>query len=799
MTTFIKKKLKDREGNYLVTPSSADIVYCSDGETVATKLRKVENDEFSPTITQMSGVSKVGVGEDIDISDNTQEGYLKSAILKGQTLVNIAPNMTQSSLTSGTHPWKFSGSGMVVGSASDNKLKISTTIDGSMIVSGEVPNTMKPSTKYYVQVEVKNNSDHNLYFYKVSTQSINLTTGLNKFIITTVGDFNVNHMGIAMGNTGSVKSGTEFEFSNLMIIEYQEGMENWDIPYFEGMQSVRMPVLTTTGKNLFDLSKAQLGYITSDGNINPNGINNFYSDYISIKPNTDYTFFKVGGHQSTLTFTYYDKNKNFISFNSTMNRSTSPSNAKFLIVHTQWVGSGAVDFNDVKLMIVEGQVKPTTYEPYKSNILTTAGKNLFNMNRPYDAITDSQATVVQDTDQITVSSAESGAYVSANFILNKDFFAGKTVTGSCLYESDEKDIGTVQITYQDGNGEHHYQWIKTPRTFTFPNSFIGDVMLSVTANNTNTPQSNTVTVKNIQLELGSTATSYEPYSEVELCGIDDVQDELNLITGELTENVKKMTLNGSENWTLSGTYSNYIELVGIGKLQHSTVGFCDKLPTVKIGSSSENNPVGFTMVNHDGVRLKPLEGNDNSLEDYKQWLKENPVTIYFLPQQKSIKTVDLTPGGTNPTTKPYVWKDGHIQLSSEEGSLLPTLDYSVTTSRGGQILENTKHIAKQDKRIYDLEMLMISSSVEDAYQRLLLQNDVQVMSRMDETHLNPMRYYMLTRLIEEKMYEETDILNKLDTFFLYGDISSDQYFELMDKIFNLEEEIYEDEEHSEEK
>ena len=94
MTTFIKKKLKDREGNYLVTPSSADIVYCSDGETVATKLRKVENDEFSPTITQMSSVSKVGVGEDIDISDNTQEGYLKSAILSGNTLVNLSENLT---------------------------------------------------------------------------------------------------------------------------------------------------------------------------------------------------------------------------------------------------------------------------------------------------------------------------------------------------------------------------------------------------------------------------------------------------------------------------------------------------------------------------------------------------------------------------------------------------------------------------------------------------------------------------------------------------------------------------------
>ena len=197
-----------------------------------------------------------------------------------------------------------------------------------------------------------------------------------------------------------------------------------------------------------------------------------------------------------------------------------------------------------------------------------------------------------------------------------------------------------------------------------------------------------------QLEEGSTATTYEPYKsnilscneEVTLRGIGDVKDELNLITGELTENVKKMTLNGSENWTLSGTYSNYIELVGIGKLQHSTVGFCDKLPTVKIGSSSENNPVGFTMVNHDGVRLKPLEGNDNSLEDYKQWLKENPVTIYFLPQQKSIKTVVLSDNVV------YSYKDTtHYTCSSEDGSLLPTLTIEEGVKYKAIIKPSTKY------------------------------------------------------------------------------------------------------------
>ena len=35
-----------------------------------------------------------------------------------------------------------------------------------------------------------------------------------------------------------------------MIIEYQEGMENWDIPYFEGMASCKTPILHTVGKNV---------------------------------------------------------------------------------------------------------------------------------------------------------------------------------------------------------------------------------------------------------------------------------------------------------------------------------------------------------------------------------------------------------------------------------------------------------------------------------------------------------------------------------------------------------------------
>ena len=36
---------------------------------------------------------------------------------------------------------------------------------------------------------------------------------------------------------------------NLVCIEYQEGMENWDIPFFEGMTSVETPVLTSSNED----------------------------------------------------------------------------------------------------------------------------------------------------------------------------------------------------------------------------------------------------------------------------------------------------------------------------------------------------------------------------------------------------------------------------------------------------------------------------------------------------------------------------------------------------------------------
>lgn len=93
-------------------------------------------------------------------------------------------------------------------------------------------------------------------------------------------------------------------------------------------------------KNLFDKSKVNTSYLSSDGTISSTSSSNLwrYSDYIEIKPNTSYI---TSGITSGITSSgsspsrcYYDKNKNFISGEKHSNHnpiiSVSPNNAYYM-------------------------------------------------------------------------------------------------------------------------------------------------------------------------------------------------------------------------------------------------------------------------------------------------------------------------------------------------------------------------------------------------------------------------------------------------------------------------------------
>ena len=477
------------------------------------------------------------------------------------------------------------------------------------------------------------------------------------------------------------------------------------------------------------------------------GANSFLNFECTLLPNTKYlTFFEFEGRGASIQFGTRPANGVWDSAHVVTTDGicktvvTTGSDSKWLsfIVPNS---SSVTDYVKIsRIMIIPYQEGMENWDiPYfegmqsvRMPVLTTTGKNLFDMNRPYDAITDSQATVVQDTNQITVSSADSGTYVSANFILDKDFFAGKTVTGSCLYESDIKDIGTVQINYQDDNGDHHYQWIKTPKTFTFPNNFIGDVMLCVSANNTGTPQSNTVTVKNIQLELGSSVTPYyEPHKsniltvneDVELGSVGEVKDELDLLTGKITQRTD----------------------------------------------------------------IRPYQESDESDSEV---LTDMTNTRYKLAQEV-VKTVDLSDNvvySYGSTT--------HYSCSSEEGSLVPTLSVKVPTDVQATIAQQRNTIqalesenealkdglieANQYRADGDMDLLSNQWDIDFRLFEIEMVLDVPMMAtfKLKETDIMS-RFLQAKTLILGGRYERSKMEYQLKRYLEAGQLTQEEYDELI--------------------
>lgn len=525
-----------------------------------------ENDTYTPTIAVKNKSSvKVGEGDGVDYSANVMDGHVKSAILKGQTLVNLLNDYNngqyRSSLVGETDFVTFFN-------MNDKKVYFDTAHENG-------------SYKRSFIVE-----PHSIYTMQLSPQE--------KFRL-----INLN------GGHGW----TSENYAECKVVMLKGDYTNVDIPYFTGMQSVKMPVLTT-----YNLKR-----IIDFGNI-----------------------------------TY-----------------TTPSTRK------------------VKVTLSENTVTVTDI----SNTSWTRA----------------------DSEKIQLESNEK-----------------YTIAYDIEQHSDNTEFGT-RILDSTGNA---ISVGDNKKTYTFTTPSDGIIKVSFYANLTNVINKKVVTYKNINLVKGTTA---KPLTEsfksniltvnedVELGSVGEVKDELDLLTGKITQRTD----------------------------------------------------------------IRPYQEGDESNSEV---LTDMTNTRYKLAQEV-VKTVDLMPSGTHPSTTPYCWKNGHIQLSSS--GLLPNLEYSVVTSRAGQINQNATMIVKNDKRIFDLEILLAGGLVNTTYQALTLQNQVETglskVSLSSEKEPDYLLYHMIMKLIEEKAYKLDDLTEKVSVFYLYEKLSDEQFETIYSALYPfVEDEIIEE-------
>ena len=449
---------------------------------------------------------------------NTLERQVKSAILKGQTLVNISKFESNIEKTS-------TGASQVISSNDVTMLKTSATYTFIYWIESTSGTSVS-------NITTLDGSDTQMFDRKILQSSGNLESNFILKFSQTSRDF-TGHYGLKFSAlNGSVK------LVKSVILEGD--YTNVDIPYFEGMQSVKLPVLKTTGKNLFD---------------------------------------------GELIDGYYDA-----SFDNKL------------------IGDKTV-YRSIKVYLKRG-----TYT--------------LSFDQPVRLVREIKDGVYSHTNN---------DYLNYTFTTETD--------------------GLYGLSFR-----------KTDHT--------------------------TFDLVNIQLEANSTATSYEPFKsniltvneDVVLRGIKDVRDELDLLTGEVTERIGEIVLDENvmgNNGIVQGTLRRFD--IKLDK-QISEKIISDKLPVGKWNFNITNNTTyEFIAYYNPTTILVGIESSKLSTQDLnglRLYLQQNPITLQYQLATESIKTVALTIKDHNGQSVEHLksFNGGtHVYTSSLDGSLVPSVDISVET------------------------------------------------------------------------------------------------------------------------
>lgn len=396
------------------------------------------------------------------------------------------------------------------------------------------------------------------------------------------------------------------------------------------------------GRNLYNASTAtQYRDITSDGTIaNSESASHYASDYMPIVSGQTYHQTNTGDWLG-IGNAFYDASKNFLAFISGNNIIkngyvfTAPPNAAY--VRATAVGD---DFQ-----LERGSVA-TPYVPYGHVGMEVQGKNLLQ--------------------NIATSKVDGGV----TFTVNKDgsVTANGTATGTLYYRVSSSLNIVVGNKYtlsgcpSGGSGEKYWLYVYTgvQNAFDFGNGFtftatrdtaFVDIVIKpgfVCNNLTFYPQ----------LELGPTATEYQPYFEPTCTPIplpsrgwvgslpDGTADVLTLdgagkVTWELKD--EEVVLDGSsdEGWNASGNYMStgggfyqlYIpRYVAKSTAENHNPGLmCEEASWAELGASTDNTGKIGCMETASGstFRFRLYEESSQNLNNFRAYLAEHPITCMF--------------------------------------------------------------------------------------------------------------------------------------------------------------------------
>lgn len=623
----------------------SDHVSLSNGMDIDTMIRQ---DVSMPTVTHEDLSFKVGVG-DQDVSSAIVDSSVAEMTIKGQTYQNILPEPSTHVLTNNKEMFK-------VNEGLDPNVEIVDGVSKSAILKGQtlvnlltyfMPNVIYLDSQYRIRFSDVGNFDK-ITIVNKNSKTIKFAYYTNNWRAYEIPAFNnvlveipkevTGYNILALDTFGWDSTNYREAIDNIVLLHGD--YTNQDIPYFEGMQSVQMPVLTTVGKNLLNLSPDTLERITINGSTGVITKNNTRctTKYIKATPKDD-LFLKRFNTDYKVGVRYYH-NDNLV--NRELNSYGSPITDGNIRV-------GSNDYyNQIRLIFTkkdDSEVTPQEvssqqimltnsrddiFEPYKTNILSCQLAPLNQSMFEQGTFAESTPPNTQSYESIKLGSE----HLYTTRIRTKGTY--KVVQGA-TYEVQLNDGYGIFVCYCK-NGLYSAtvnRWLDGTRlTFTVPNDC--DEMffaLRKTDNSAITPSDYPL----IGLKI---------HQEVVLRSLPNgVKDTLNLNTGEYVQRIGEVVLDGSENWVMSDyTRPNHLRLYFTGsKFKQYQNVINSRFPD--IGNIQGRDVEGVYITNTFDIQVEHSRLSEVSVVGFKQWLSQNPITVQYQLKTESIKTVDLSTSG----------------------------------------------------------------------------------------------------------------------------------------------------------
>lgn len=437
---------------------------------------------------------------------------------------------------------------------------------------------------------------------------------------------------------------------DFMIVEYQEGMENWGLKYFEGMKSVEAPNIKVTGKNLFDVNLHSSITIREDGIYELNTSDWSRSDvpYL-LKPNTTYTLSFHTDHSHCWTCIKINGNTTSLKINENYSKSFTTDSTGIVNLGVYANAKDNVGITFISIQLEENNFN-TAHTPHKLHTFRTPKETVLRgLNTDVcDSYNLQNNLFIKRVNEVTITGENS----------ENHYIDNTSLTNHTRYRFQKSDLNLKYATVS----EQYFKSDILPSVTTHWNEeiegFQADMSSSkwlwIRLKNTRLSSPNLSGVTSwlnanpvtVQYKLATPITKKIGLSEDDYVGKSKVTYQLaeplrkvgnysDYIKGNtLYSNIGVEVLDGSEDWVQQNGGTNFGFYLEHPKSIYKSPLISPQLPTLdgwedftRKGIFRGNEAIGL-VVSADDL-------SENTLQGFKNWLRDNPVTIYYVKANPS--------------------------------------------------------------------------------------------------------------------------------------------------------------------